>query len=401
MRGVWAGIVLVVGVGACVESEPWPEAEMDAGSSLKTTDLGPRPICGDGIITTNRNFDTEDCDGDNLAEMTCESFMYESGELGCSSECLFDVSACVGGSCGNGFVDDGESCDVREVRRDFLLVCPDGGCEESLCDATCDSVAAGSCGDGIVQAPDEECDGSAFHPAFTNSFPADTYDTDTLGCVNCRIDYGDATPAVCENGRVERGEECEAAAGMGTRRNGDDRQACVDCAWTDDDSFCGDGEVQTDWYEECEGDEGEVPCRYQPDPDETIYVPCEDCRLRRSQCPDEPRPVPGLDAGPSEPDGSDATDVNPDSETAPPDSSGSESDTTGGANDATELRPDATSETDTDENGSASDGCSAGVADSASGSTWLLLLFALVGIRRRTIRSRDSLCASSGSYSSL
>ena len=56
----------------------------------------------------------EVCDGDALADQTCEGLGFAGGELACADTCLeFDTSACT--TCGNGVIDEGEVCDGDEL----------------------------------------------------------------------------------------------------------------------------------------------------------------------------------------------------------------------------------------------------------------------------------------------
>lgn len=70
-------------------------------------DCGECPVCGDDVIEGE-----EECDGDNLGGETCESQGFFGGELQCTDGCLFDTSACLETSCGDGNCDtyEGETC---------------------------------------------------------------------------------------------------------------------------------------------------------------------------------------------------------------------------------------------------------------------------------------------------
>jgi hypothetical protein len=58
-----------------------------------TTTGGGGPVCGNGTRETG-----EECDGGDLGGETCQSLGYESGSLGCGSDCRFDTSNCGGTS---------------------------------------------------------------------------------------------------------------------------------------------------------------------------------------------------------------------------------------------------------------------------------------------------------------
>jgi len=67
------------------------------------------PICGNGVAIPG----VEECDGADLRSTTCTSLGYAGGTLGCSAACVFDVTACTRGTCGNSIVESaaGEECD--------------------------------------------------------------------------------------------------------------------------------------------------------------------------------------------------------------------------------------------------------------------------------------------------
>lgn len=66
--------------------------------------------CGDGTINPG-----EQCEPTDLGGASCSSLGFEPGTLTCAPGCTFDTSACPQypppGSCGNGTIEPGESCD--------------------------------------------------------------------------------------------------------------------------------------------------------------------------------------------------------------------------------------------------------------------------------------------------
>ncbi len=68
--------------------------------------------CGDGVIGEG-----EECEPLYWGGVTdCTDLGYESGDLFCTEECRFDVSACVAiETCGNGTIDMGEVCDGNTI----------------------------------------------------------------------------------------------------------------------------------------------------------------------------------------------------------------------------------------------------------------------------------------------
>ena len=77
-------------------------------SSYDRSSCGAPDSCGDGVVD-----DVETCDGDELGGTTCESLGFGPGTLSCTANCAeFDTSGCGAlATCGNGNVDDQEVCD--------------------------------------------------------------------------------------------------------------------------------------------------------------------------------------------------------------------------------------------------------------------------------------------------
>ncbi|MBI5508748.1 MAG: hypothetical protein HY903_08335 [Deltaproteobacteria bacterium] len=235
----------------------------DRGVTATSVNTEPPPECGNDVRR-----DVEQCDGTDVAGRSCTSVGYEGGTLGCSSDCLFDTSACtgVGPACGNGSAEGPEQCDAADLNAATCRtlgfdggtlscgvgctfdtsactgsgsVCGDAnavGLEECdgidlrqldcaalgfnggvlVCDATCRLVTGGCsgtapfCGDGSAQGL-EQCDA-----ADTNGLGCVElgYTSGTLACQpDCRFDTTACvgTPAVCGD-TVKNGlEECDAA----------------------------------------------------------------------------------------------------------------------------------------------------------------------------------------------
>jgi cysteine-rich repeat protein len=167
--------------------------------------------CGDGEVDTP----AEDCEGPNLNGQSCQGLGFTGGALSCGDDCVFDVSACVS-ICGNGVTEPDETCD-------------DGGTDDlDGCSATCQvetgwscegtpSVCGTVCGDGLIIAGPEECDGD---------------DLDGQSCEGSGY-YGGVL--VCDAGCLLDWSSCEAAG------------------------RCGDGLVQAP-QEECDGLEAGETC---------------------------------------------------------------------------------------------------------------------------------------------
>ena len=71
---------------------PMPEPDMpmeDMPGAGGAPAIEPAAVCGNGIIEL-----AEECDGEELGGMTCESLGEGTGTLACNSECILDVSMC-------------------------------------------------------------------------------------------------------------------------------------------------------------------------------------------------------------------------------------------------------------------------------------------------------------------
>ncbi len=106
---------------------PRKDAGQDAGAETDPPDAShaadASAVCGDGVLDR----DTEDCDGADFGRNSCRTIGYVEGQLGCSSTCEFDTSACIAG----------ELChDGRDNDGDMLVDCQDEDCDEA-CSQSC------------------------------------------------------------------------------------------------------------------------------------------------------------------------------------------------------------------------------------------------------------------------
>lgn len=91
--------------------------EMPGGGSVRPVPR-PSPVCGNDVSETG-----EQCDGNDLNGLTCESFNYTGGNLSCTENCTWDTSNCYKPFCGDG------DCNGNETYSS----CPED------CDAPADS----------------------------------------------------------------------------------------------------------------------------------------------------------------------------------------------------------------------------------------------------------------------
>jgi hypothetical protein len=146
--------------------------------------------CGNGVIDPE-----EECDGDNLANLTCEDLNFDGGELTCNADCTLNVTTCIG--CGNGVLDGDEQCDNGALNSDAV---------PNACRTDC---TAARCGDDVADS-DELCDG----PDLTgSSCELLGFDGGELRCgPGCGFDTSDCVNLDnCGNATVDAGEDCDGA----------------------------------------------------------------------------------------------------------------------------------------------------------------------------------------------
>jgi hypothetical protein len=200
-------------------------------------------LCGNGAIEP-----PEACDGPSLGGKTCETLGFATGVLACDATCVLDTSGCSDHLCGNGVVEPTEACDPGGIggappgfggQSCESLGFPAGG--SLACAADCAAVVtvphcsstrtrpctadgdcpAGEgcvpgcrqCGNGFVDAPDEQCDEGP-----DNGSRPD----------HCRIDC--RLPR-CGDETVDRGEECDRGDALCRGGPNDGRRCCsaADC----------------------------------------------------------------------------------------------------------------------------------------------------------------------------
>jgi hypothetical protein len=174
--------------------------------------VGIEPVmaCGDGYVDTEAGEECDPKDPDREYESACASIGFPLGKAGCDpDDCTIIKNDEQCAACGDGKIDrPGEDCD-GSVPLDVLCV---NGADEVTCTDDCqlDFGACPSCGNGKVDPPLEECDpyeaaGDVTQPIYCSEIPSKLTKPFSYGVVLACL--GDCTY---------------------------DRSAC---------SFCGDGEV--------------------------------------------------------------------------------------------------------------------------------------------------------------
>ena len=135
----------------------------DSGGAGESSSSGPPeepsqlPECGDGVV-----HEGEDCDGDDLGELTCQSLGFEDGIVTCSPNCRAITNACW--TCGDEQLHVAETCDGTLLggatcqSQGFAggtLKCADDCRSHDT--SSCEPFA--SCGNGVLD-PGEQCDGN-------------------------------------------------------------------------------------------------------------------------------------------------------------------------------------------------------------------------------------------------
>ena len=112
-------------------------------------------LCGNGRIDEG-----ESCDDQELAGLSCRRLGFLGGELACGSDCVLSTDGCFN-ACGNGVADLEEACDGSELRG---VSCAQFGLSAGAltCVNDCsgfDTSECGRCGDG-TRDEGEVCDGA-------------------------------------------------------------------------------------------------------------------------------------------------------------------------------------------------------------------------------------------------
>jgi hypothetical protein len=204
---------------------------------------GSPGVCGDATIDPG-----EDCEGSDLAGMSCTDLGYTGGELACGLDCLFDTSGCTSAVCGDGVATDAEACDMADLLgQDCTLLGYDGG--ELLCNVDCTLDESGcysmTCGNDTIEGM-EACDGvdlggltCADQGFISGELACDmNCQFDTSGCSTCGNDAIDNNE-VCDGTDVG-GETCVNLGYLGgtlacsNTCDALDESGCQDSWWSDD-----------------------------------------------------------------------------------------------------------------------------------------------------------------------
>lgn len=139
-------------------------------------DLDCVPTCGDGVMDFNVSeyLDYRDpgefCDGTDFTDASGSSvgcdFFGLTGTIGCTADCVADLTQCQQPQCGNDVIEGYEECDGNDFATGFSSDCADHNLGAGLvqCTADCGADFSGcslsfnaECGDGVAQGF-ETCD---------------------------------------------------------------------------------------------------------------------------------------------------------------------------------------------------------------------------------------------------
>lgn len=126
--------------------------------SIGCDDEQPKNSCGDNFLDPD-----EECDTLKFGGVTCENLGLSGGNLSCSSNCKIITDGCTG-ECGNGLLEEGETCDgtvlpVTDCAQleDYNFTSGTLSCK-SDCTWDFDQCNSAECGNNIIDT-NEECDG--------------------------------------------------------------------------------------------------------------------------------------------------------------------------------------------------------------------------------------------------
>ncbi len=265
-------------------------------SACKTT-VTTKGSCGDGFLDPG-----EACDGSELSVSECSAlgWHFQSGPILCNADCTLNVQVC-SGRCGDGELqtDAGEHCEGTNLNGQSCQLLSLGG-GTLTCDGECHFDASGCetsavCGDGTIHEPFEDCEGDDLQGATCQSLG---YHGGQLLCgLDCRFDIEPCTAfGRCGDGTIQTlyGEVCEGddlqeetCAGLGWYGGqllcGND--CTYDLSGCEAVGRCGDGVIQTEQGEECDGANlGGFSCDLDTAFHGGLAVCGDDCRLDLSAC---------------------------------------------------------------------------------------------------------------------
>jgi hypothetical protein len=190
------------------------------------------PGCNNGIVEPDRG---EICDSTDLGGASCETLGYAGGTLACDGTCDHDASACVAPGCGNEIIEPPlEACEGTNLGgatcESLGFLAGNLSCSETSCTHDTSSCIVPGCGNEIIEAPAEQCEGTNHGGATCQSLG---FLQGTLTCLSdCTFDTSACVMGGCGNGIIESpAEQCQ-----GTNLAGND---CFTLGFTGGTLSCG------------------------------------------------------------------------------------------------------------------------------------------------------------------
>jgi len=201
---------------AVADASAMQDAGQDSAAQTDASILqdASTPACGDGIVNG-----TEQCDGQDLAGQTCQTFGFSHGNLACNGSCAVDVQGCNNTTvCGDGVAEGTEECDQNDFWGLWCGDVPGFVAGQLVCTASCTVSTAlcleSVCGDEVATSPYEQCDGPDLAGLTCQALG---FDGGVLACQDCEPDTTGCTmDPFCGDGVVDPGEECDTIPNGGT-----------------------------------------------------------------------------------------------------------------------------------------------------------------------------------------
>lgn len=178
---------------ACKTKKDGTPVETSLGNTQDLT-------CGNGAVDAG-----EDCDFSwesltvDLGGSDCASRGFIAGELRCLA-CSFDESQC--NQCGNGVIDaPSEQCDGADLAGEDCTSVPGGFTSGDLsCGGSCtfDTSSCGTCGNGTIDSEEEECDGANLGGNDCTTIPGGFVGGVLQCAANCLFDASACSTPQCE-----------------------------------------------------------------------------------------------------------------------------------------------------------------------------------------------------------
>ncbi|MBN2722433.1 MAG: thrombospondin type 3 repeat-containing protein [Deltaproteobacteria bacterium] len=293
------------GIYSCADIPGYSSGNLSCTADCRSLDFSHCGICGDGVLTPGEECDGTEFDSGATPVCTDYGFYTDEGSITCGSNCQVDISGCTSGFCGDGQVQTvhGEDCDDWNLNGESCesLGFPGGGslsCNECGFDTSSCLADLPVCGDGIINSPEEQCDGNDFNGKTTCGEWGYHLNHSDISCnSDCTVNLDICEGPRCGDGNWEDrfGEQCDSYdlgyyGGWDCNMFGFDGgtlkcdSECNDIDFSEC-TVCGDGTL--DPGEECDGSEfidGKDTCADWGFYEDSSPVNCEFCNADYTMC---------------------------------------------------------------------------------------------------------------------